>query len=148
MVPLIWLLLGLSLLGLLAIGLDFDGLMAAAVAALAMSWLLSLLPLPLSGQIVVFTACTVVLLLALLQWSQRRRQRAIPPAEAADQAVVISGFEEQAGGRVRWQGQSWAATNLELERTLRPGDTVVVMGREGTRLQVLPGPDTDSPAGS
>jgi membrane protein implicated in regulation of membrane protease activity len=38
---------------------------------------------------------------------------------------------------VLWQGQSWAALNLEPERPLPVGCSVTVMGREGTRLQVL-----------
>jgi membrane protein implicated in regulation of membrane protease activity len=51
---------------------------------------------------------------------------------------VIDAFDAGGEGRVRWQGQSWAALNLEPSRPLAPGSEVVVMGREGTRLQVLP----------
>jgi len=51
---------------------------------------------------------------------------------------VISGFEAGADtGRVRWQGQSWAAIHLEPSRALAPGAAVLVMGREGTRLKIL-----------
>jgi len=50
---------------------------------------------------------------------------------------VIGGFDQASSGRVRWQGQSWAADNLEPEQRLAPGAVVVVMGRDGTRLQVL-----------
>jgi len=39
---------------------------------------------------------------------------------------------------VRWQGQSWAARNLEPSRPLSNGTSVLVMGREGTKLQVMP----------
>lgn len=148
MVALIWLLVGLGLLALLTLGLDVDGLMAAALAALALSMLVSVLPLALPAQIIVFAAATVVLVLALQQWSRRRRHRVIPLTGTADQAVVISGFAQQSGGRVRWQGQSWAATNLDQTCALSPGDTVVVMGRDGTQLQVLPEPEARGPAGS
>ena len=51
--------------------------------------------------------------------------------------MVIVGFDGSGAGRVRWQGQSWAALNLEPSQPLSPGSEVVVMGREGTRLQVL-----------
>jgi membrane protein implicated in regulation of membrane protease activity len=51
---------------------------------------------------------------------------------------VIQGFDAQGQGRVLWQGQSWAAQNLAPEREVPAGSTVTVMGREGTRLQVLP----------
>ena len=77
------------------------------------------------------------LLAALQRWS-RRRERAIPASGASEQATVISGFTgSEANGRVRWQGQSWAANNLDPQRALTPGEAVRVMGRDGNRLQVL-----------
>jgi membrane protein implicated in regulation of membrane protease activity len=51
---------------------------------------------------------------------------------------VIVAFDSEGQGRVLWQGQSWAAQNLDPERPLPAGASVTVMGREGTRLQVLP----------
>ena len=36
-----------------------------------------------------------------------------------------------------WQGQSWAALNLDPAQGLAIGDRVTVLGREGTRLQVM-----------
>jgi membrane protein implicated in regulation of membrane protease activity len=55
---------------------------------------------------------------------------------------VISGFaaSDSDRGRVRWQGQSWAAVNLEPTRTLHQGEAVLVMGRDGTTLQVIAEP--------
>ncbi len=135
--PLIWLLLGLVLLALEWLGAEFEGLLAAALAALALSVATALLPLAAAGQVLGFAGLTAVLLLALQRWSKRRRERAIPMARSAELAAVISGFEGEGSGRVRWQGQSWAATNLEPGQLLRPGDTVVVMGRDGNQLQVL-----------
>ena len=136
--PLIWLLLGLALLALEWLGAEFEGLLAAAVAALALSVATALLPqVAVAIQVLSFVGLTAVLLLALQRWSKRRRERAIPMARSAELAAVISGFEGEGSGRVRWQGQSWAATNLEPDQSLRPGDTVVVMGRDGNQLQVL-----------
>jgi membrane protein implicated in regulation of membrane protease activity len=74
----------------------------------------------------------------LRRWSRHQGERAIPPAARAEHAEVIAAFDAGGEGRVRWQGQSWAALNLEPARPLAPGSQVVVMGREGTRLQVLP----------
>ena len=52
---------------------------------------------------------------------------------------MISGFEAGSDqGRVLWHGQSWAAENLERGQALKPGSQVLVMGRDGTNLQVLP----------
>ncbi len=136
--PLIWFLVGLALLALEWLGAEFDGVLAAAVAALGVSVLTALLPgLAAGGQVLLFAAATSGLLLVLQRWS-RRRARAIPASGSRDQATVISGFAaESAEGRVRWQGQSWAATNLDPERSLAPGELVLVMGRDGNQLQVL-----------
>lgn len=51
---------------------------------------------------------------------------------------MTTAFDASGEGRVRWQGQSWAAQNLAPDQLLPAGAQVTVMGREGTRLQVLP----------
>ncbi|MFO7630472.1 MAG: NfeD family protein [Prochlorococcaceae cyanobacterium] len=138
---LLWLLLGLALLALeLLAGLDADGLLAGGLAALLVSALAGLLALPPLLQIGLFAGLSALLLAGLARWSKRRRQRGIPPAAGGAQAEVISGFGSRSEGRVLWQGQSWAATNLDAARPLAAGDTVEVMGREGTQLQVMAGP--------
>jgi membrane protein implicated in regulation of membrane protease activity len=136
--PLIWFVLALVLLALEWLGADFDGLLAAALAGLALSLLTALLPgLSLPIQLLLFGAATAGVLVLLQRWS-RRRERAIPASGASERATVISGFDSaEASGRVRWQGQSWAATNLEPEQPLIVGEAVLVMGRDGNRLQVL-----------
>ncbi|MBE9173894.1 NfeD family protein [Cyanobium sp. LEGE 06143] len=134
----IWLLVGLALLGLEGLGAEFDGLLEAAVAALVVSALSALLPWPPLLQVVTFAVLSGLGLLALRGWERRSRERSIPASGHSQRAAVISGFEGTAEGRVRWQGQSWAATNLETSRTLQPGSAVTVMGRDGNRLQVLP----------
>ncbi len=137
--PLIWFLLALALLGLEWLGADFDGLLAAALAALMVSVLCAWVPLNLGLQLFLFAAASLALLLLLQRWSARKRERAIRQSDASQHAEVISGFE--AGnhqGRVLWHGQSWAAENLEPRQALQPGSQVLVMGRDGTNLQVLP----------
>ena len=135
---LIWLLLGLALLLLELLGAEFEGLLAAAVAALVLSVASGLLPLlPPAVQVTAFLVCTGLLIAALQRWS-RRRARGIPPTSGDERATVISGFPAGGDGRVLWQGQSWAAVNLDGDRALTPGMAVTVLGREGTRLQVLP----------
>ena len=136
--PLIWFLLALVLLALEWLGAEFDGLLAAALAGLGLSLLTAVLPaLAVGVQLLLFGASTAALLVLLQRWS-RRREQAIPASGASERATVISGFASSDGnGRVRWQGQSWAATNLEPERALSAGQAVMVMGRDGNRLQVL-----------
>jgi membrane protein implicated in regulation of membrane protease activity len=99
--PLIWFLVGLALLAVEWLGAEFDGVLAAAVAALGVSVLTALLPgLAAGGQVLLFAAATGGLLLLLQRWS-RRRARAIPASGSREQATVISGFAaESAEGRV------------------------------------------------
>jgi len=134
---LIWLLLGLALLLLELLGAEFEGLLAGAIAALVVSALSAALPLAPLLQAGAFVAGSALLLLGLQRWG-RRRERGIPPAGSGERAIVISGFNGSSEGRVLWQGQSWAATNLAAERALEAGTQVSVMGRDGTHLQVLP----------
>ncbi|OUT70423.1 MAG: peptidase [Synechococcus sp. TMED19] len=135
--PITWLLIGLALLASEWVGASFDGLLPAAITALLISALSAVLPLPFPLQLLLFLLLTIGLLLAIRRWSASKPERNIPLNPGAERAVVIVGFDGSGAGRVRWQGQSWAALNLEPSQPLSPGSEVVVMGREGTRLQVL-----------
>ena len=138
--PLLWLGLGALLLTGVLIGLDSDGLLlVAGLAALLLVLLSSALPqLAAALQLLIFAALVAVAYTLVRRWSSRHGERAIPPAARAELAEVIAPFDLEGEGRVRWQGQSWAARNLEPSRQLINGSAVTVMGREGTRLQVLP----------
>lgn len=139
MTALLWFLVALALLALEWLGVEFDGLLAAALAALLVSLLCAWWPLNLGLQLLLFAAGSLALLLLLQRWSARKRERGIRQSDAAQYAEVISGFEAGSDqGRVLWHGQSWAAENLEPGQALRPGSQVLVMGRDGTNLQVLP----------
>ncbi len=139
MAALTWFVVAAALLGAGWLGVDSDGLLPAVLAALGMSILSAATAgLGLLAQLAMFAALTLALLPLLQGWSRRRQTRAIPPGGSSDRASVISGFTIKEGsGRVRWQGQSWAATNLEPDQPLQTGDAVVVMGREGNRLLVV-----------
>ncbi len=113
----------------------FGGFLIAAMAALVVSSLTALLGLALPLQVGLFALLTVAGSAAIWAWSKRQRP-ARDRIETSDRAVVIDGFDAQGRGRVRWQGQSWAAESLEGERLL-PGAAVVVMRRVGTKLEVL-----------
>ncbi|MEB3201766.1 MAG: NfeD family protein [Synechococcus sp.] len=139
MAALTWFVVAAALLGAGWLGVDSDGLLPAVLAALGMSILSAATAgMGLLAQLAMFAALTLALLPLLQGWSRRRQTRAIPPGGSSDRASVISGFTIKEGsGRVRWQGQSWAATNLEPDQPLQTGDAVVVMGREGHRLLVV-----------
>jgi len=138
--PLLWLALAALLLALELAGADGDGLLLiAGLAALLLTLLAALLPLvPTVAQVLLFAALVGGGYTWLRRWSAGRQARAIPPSARAELAEVISRFDANGEGRVRWQGQSWAAVNLEPDQPLGPGTQVSVLGREGTRLQVLP----------
>jgi membrane protein implicated in regulation of membrane protease activity len=140
MPPLLWLGLAGLLLTAVLIGVDNDGLLlVGGLAGLVLALLSGSAPLlPVGGQLLVFAALVAVAYSLVRRWSMARGERAIPPAAGAELAEVITAFDQRGEGRVRWQGQSWAARNLEPARPLISGSAVIVMGREGTRLQVLP----------
>jgi hypothetical protein len=137
---LFWLLAGLPLLALAMVGFDGDGLLLmAGLAALAVALLTAVTAaLTMTLQGLLFAALLALGYGWLRHWDRRQGERPLAPSSRAESAEVISAFENDGRGRVRWQGQSWAATNLEPGVPLLPGEAVTVMGREGTRLQVLP----------
>ncbi|MFN9620949.1 MAG: NfeD family protein [Synechococcaceae cyanobacterium] len=145
MPPLLWLLLALPLLGLSLLGLDSDGLLLLSGGiALLLSVLTSVLPLSGGAQVLLVAGLLVAGYTALRRWAGRSREESIPPAGNAERAEVIEAFDAAGLGRVLWQGQSWAALNLTPDQALLPGARVSVMGREGTRLQVLASGEIDA----
>ena len=138
--PILWLALAGVLLLLELVGADGDGLLLiGGVAALLLTLVAILLPLlPPLAQLLLFAVLVGTGYGWMRRWSARRQARAIPPGARAELAEVTTAFDASGEGRVRWQGQSWAAVNLAPGQALPPGTQVTVMGREGTRLQVLP----------
>jgi hypothetical protein len=138
--PLLWFLSAVVLLLLALLGADNDGLLlVAGLCGLLLTLVVIALP-PLSpvAQVLLFVALVVGGYALLRNWARRQRERPVALSAAAERAEVISGFEGDGQGRVRWQGQSWAAVNLQPETALPAGSEVTVMGRDGTSLQVIP----------
>ena len=139
--PVLWLVLGTALITLALLGIDTDGLiLIGGVTALLLTLTTAVVALPPLLGVALFVGVSAVGYGWLRRWARRQREAALPQSSHAERAEVISGFNEGEGaaGRVRWQGQSWAAVNLDAAKNLKPGMAVVVMGRDGTRLQVLP----------
>jgi len=136
---LVWFLCSTALVLLALIGFDSDGLLLiAGLDGLLITVLQACVPLPTWLGLLLFLAVGGTAYSLLRRWDRRQRERSLPLAPGAEQAVVISAFAADGRGRVRWQGQSWAALNLAPETQLAPGTAVTVMGRDGTSLQVLP----------
>ncbi|MEB3243589.1 MAG: NfeD family protein [Cyanobacteriota bacterium] len=140
--PLLWLLLAAGLWLLVLLGLDSDGLLlVGGTAALALALLAAALPLPAGPQVAGFALLVLAGYGLVRRWAARSADAgALAPSPRTEQAAVISPFDADGRGRVQWQGQSWAAQNLEPTRPLAAGERVVVMGREGNCLQVLAQP--------
>ncbi|MCP9901556.1 NfeD family protein [Cyanobium sp. Cruz CV13-4-11] len=138
--PILWLALAGVLLVLELVGADADGLLlVGAVAALLLTLEAVLVPVvPPLVQVLLFGALVGAGYGWMRRWSAGRQARTIPQGARAELAEVTTAFDANGDGRVRWQGQSWAAQNLAPDQLLLPGTQVTVMGREGTRLQVLP----------
>ena len=136
--PLGWLLLAGLLLAIELSQPGFDGLMVAVLGGLSLSVLTALLPLPLWLQISLFMLITVAGTIWLSRWSARRLPSSARRLLKEDTAEVLGMISPGGEGRVRWHGQSWAASSLDLEHAIAAGDQVLVMGRDGTHLQVLP----------
>lgn len=138
--PLIWLLVAGVLLVVELVQPSFDGLMFAVFAGLVLSVLTALVPLQVSIQIILFIAITVLGTIWLTRWTAQRNPRPGRRRLKDNTAEVLATIEPGGEGRVRWQGQSWAANSLDVETPLKAGERVLVISREGTRLQVLPTP--------
>jgi membrane protein implicated in regulation of membrane protease activity len=135
-----WLAVAAALWLLVLLGVDSDGLLlVGGAAALLLALGLALAPLPAALQAVVFLTL-VAAGYGLVRRGSRRQAGQTPeplPLLRADEAEVTSPFAADGRGRVRWQGQSWAARNLDGARPLGAGERVTVMGREGNCLQVM-----------
>ncbi len=135
---LIWLAIAIVLLILEVTTASFEGLMVAAVAALLLSILTALVSLPPLLQVAFFVALTVIGTAWITRWSSRRTPSSEPFHLQEEHAEVIASIPAGGQGRVRWRGQSWSAVSLDPAVDLNKNDVVMVMGREGTQLQVLP----------
>lgn len=137
--PLLWLLVATGLWLLVLLGVDSDGLLlVGGSSALLLALLVSALAVPAWAQAAAFFALGAVGYGLLRRWSARPADGgALLPAQRADQADVIGPFASDGRGRVHWQGQSWAAQNVDPNTPLLPGERVTVMGREGNCLQVM-----------
>lgn len=137
--PLLWLLVGAALWLLVLLGVDSDGLLlVGGSTALLLALVLSLVPLPAGLQALLFLAVVAASYGLVRRWLGRGADATpLPPTPQAEEAEVIHAFAADGRGRVRWQGQSWAAQTLEAPTPLGAGQRVTVMGREGNCLLVM-----------
>ncbi|MFN9645991.1 MAG: NfeD family protein [Cyanobacteriota bacterium] len=139
---LLWLLVATALWLLVLVGVDSDGLLlVGGSVALLLALSQAALPLPVAAQAVLFLGLVALSYGAVRRWLSRGKEGAsLLPSARAEEAEVIAGFAADGRGRVRWQGQSWAARSLDSGALPSAGQRVTVMGREGNCLQVMARP--------
>jgi membrane protein implicated in regulation of membrane protease activity len=136
---LLWLLLAAALWLLVLVGVDSDGLLlVGGSVALMLALLLAALPLPVAAQAVLFLALVAISYGWVRRWLTRGKDGSVlMPSPRSEEALVMEAFAPDGRGRVRWQGQSWAARSLDSAAPLSAGQRVIVMGREGNCLHVM-----------
>ena len=134
----IWLVSALLLLALELTSINFDGLMLAACAGLVLSVLTALISVPPLLQVGLFVGLTLLGTAGVSRWGAHRNPAISGQHLQDEHARVIEAIPAGGSGRVRWHGQSWAAVSLDPEIPLHRDEQVLVMGRDGTHLQVMP----------
>ena len=80
----------------------------------------------------------VVFSLCLVSWWAYHSSWLSERCHCENLAEVINPLPPGGEGHVSWHNQSWLAASIDLEQPLLVGELVVVVGQDGTRLQVLP----------
>ena len=130
-----WILLGVALCGMeLMIPTAFLE-SALGVSAIAVGLLLMVLSVPLSWQIALWMAFSLVLFWALRRFAPRRQ----PPALMdSTEARTITSIPPGQSGRVMYEGNSWPACCSDRDVAIATDQTVIVVGRQGNTLIVMP----------
>ena len=108
---------------------------ALGVSAIVVGLLAMVLPVPLSGQVVMWMALSLLAFWALRRFAPRRQ----PPALMdATEARTITSIPPGRSGRVMYEGNSWPACCSDREVAIATNQTVIVVGRQGNTLIVMP----------
>ena len=130
-----WILLGVALCGMeLMIPTAFLE-SALGVSAIAVGLSLMVLSVPLSWRIALWMAFSLVLFWALRRFAPRRQ----PPALMdSTEARTITSIPPGQSGRVMYEGNSWPACCSDRDVAIATNQTVIVIGRQGNTLIVMP----------
>ena len=108
---------------------------ALGVSAIAVGLLTMLLPIAFSWQVALWMVLSLMMFWALRRFSPRRQ----PPALMdATEARTITSIPPGQSGRVIYEGNSWPACCSDRELAIATNQTVIVVGRQGNTLIVMP----------
>ncbi|MEM9267260.1 MAG: NfeD family protein [Cyanobacteria bacterium P01_F01_bin.13] len=108
---------------------------ALGVSAIAVGLLLMLVPVPLGWQVALWMVLSLLMFGALRRFSPRRQS---PALMDATEARTITSIPPGQSGRVMYEGNSWPACCSDREVAIATNQTVIVVGRQGNTLIVMP----------
>ncbi|NEQ49312.1 MAG: NfeD family protein [Leptolyngbya sp. SIO3F4] len=109
---------------------------ALGVSAIIVGLLVMMLPITaFSWQVALWMVLSLLMFWALRRFAPRRQ----PPALMdATEARTITSIPPGSSGRVMYEGNSWPACCSDRELAIATNQTVIVVGREGNTLIVMP----------
>ena len=108
---------------------------ALGVSAIAVGLLTMLFSFAFNWQVALWMVLSLMLFWALRRFSPKRQ----PPALMdATEARTITSIPPGQSGRVMYEGNSWPACCSDRELAIATNQTVIVVGRQGNTLIVMP----------
>ncbi|MEM1240734.1 MAG: NfeD family protein [Cyanobacteria bacterium P01_H01_bin.26] len=108
---------------------------ALGVSAFLVGILVLMLPVAFSWQVAMWMVLSLLMFWALRRFAPRRQ----PPALMdATEARTITAIPPGSSGRVIYEGNSWPACCSDQEVAIATNQTVIVVGRQGNTLIVMP----------
>ncbi|MEO0352331.1 MAG: NfeD family protein [Cyanobacteria bacterium P01_A01_bin.15] len=108
---------------------------ALGVSAFLVGILVLVLPVAFSWQVAMWMVLSLLMFWALRRFAPRRQ----PPALMdATEARTITAIPPGSSGRVIYEGNSWPACCSDQEVAIATNQTVIVVGRQGNTLIVMP----------
>ena len=108
---------------------------ALGVSAVLVGLVAMVLPVNFSWQVALWMVLSLSVFLALRRFAPRRQ----PPALMdATEARTITSIPPGSSGRVMYEGNSWPACCSDHETAIATNQTVIVVGRQGNTLIVMP----------
>ena len=108
---------------------------ALGVSAVVVGVLVMAQPIALSWQVVMWMVLSLLIFWSLRRFTSRRQ----PPALMdATEARTITSIPAGRSGRVMYEGNSWPACCSDRDIAIATNQTVIVVGRQGNTLIVMP----------
>lgn len=108
---------------------------ALGVSAIIVGLLTMGLAITFNWQVALWMVLSLLMFWALRRFSPRQQS---PALMDATEARTITSIPAGESGRVMYEGNSWPACCSDREMAIATGQTVIVVGRQGNTLIVMP----------